>query len=60
MGSGCLEKHYQNCKLHSHTKKESFWYRDILKVLDAYKGMAAVNIQDGSTCYFWTDLWEDN
>lgn len=38
-------------------KKGSFWWRDNLKLLDGFKGIALVNLQDGSTCFFWTDLW---
>jgi hypothetical protein len=52
------EKHYQNGKLPSHIKKRgSFWWRDNLKLLDSFKGMASVSLQDGTTCYFWNDLW---
>ena len=51
------EKHYRNGKLLSHIKKGSFWWRDILKLLDAFKGMAMVNIQNGASCLFWFDLW---
>lgn len=47
------EKHYRNGKLPNHTKKGSFWWRDTLKLLDAYKGMSMNNIQNGSTCLFW-------
>ena len=39
------------------SKKGSFWWRDNLKLLDVFKGMTVVNIQDGSTCLFWFDLW---
>ena len=42
---------------HPLRKKGSFWWRDILKLLDAYKQMAMVNIQDGVSCLFWDDLW---
>ena len=38
------EKHYRNGKLPSHIKKDSFWWRDNLKHLDSFKGMAMVNI----------------
>jgi hypothetical protein len=48
------EKHYQNGKLPSHTKKGSLWWRDNLKLLDSFKGMETVHLL---TCYFWTDLW---
>ena len=41
----------------SQIKKGSFWWRDNLKLLDAFKEMAMINIQNGSTCLFWFDLW---
>ena len=47
------EKHYRNGKLPSHIKDDSFWWRDILKLLDAFKRMAMVNIQNGASCLFW-------
>ena len=50
------DKHYRNGKLPSQIKKGSFWWRDNLKLLDAFKEMA-MNIQNGSTCLFWFDLW---
>jgi len=51
------EKYYSNGSLPSSQIKGSFWWRDIIKLLDAYKGMACVNILDGTTCLFWDDLW---
>jgi hypothetical protein len=36
------EKYYSNGRLPNHTKKGSFWWRDNLKLLDSYKGLAAV------------------
>ena len=36
----------------------SFWWLDILKLQDDYKGMAMVSVKDGSTCFLWHDLWE--
>ena len=51
------DKHYGNGRLPSQIKKGSFWWRDNLKLLDAFKEMAMVNIQNGSTCLFWFDLW---
>lgn len=35
----------------------SFWWRDILKLLDSYKGFAMISVQDGKSCFFWLDLW---
>jgi hypothetical protein len=52
------EKYYHNGRLPAVGKVGSFWWRDILKLIDKYKGMATVNIQDGRTCLFWEDLWK--
>lgn len=52
------EKHYRNGRLPNHIKRGSFRWRDVLKLLDKFKGMAAVQLEDGKTCYVWTDLWE--
>ena len=40
-----------------HNRKGSFWWKDVLKLLDSYKGMASVTVGDGSTSLFWTDVW---
>ena len=45
------EKYYSNGSLPSAQKKGFFWWRDILKLLEAYKGMAMVNIHDGMTVF---------
>ena len=37
------DKHYQDEKLRSHIKKGSFWWRDNLKLLDKFKGLAICN-----------------
>ena len=51
------EKYYNNGKLPNHTKKGSFWWKDILKDLDKCKGMATISIQSGESCLLWDDLW---
>ena len=38
-------------------KKGSFWWRDILKLLDKFKGMAAVCAVNGASCLLWDDCW---
>lgn len=45
------ENHYSNCKLPNHIKRGSFWWHDLLKLLDKFKGMAIVILEDGNTCY---------
>ena len=47
-----------NDKLPDHTKRGSFWWRDNLKLLDKYKGMALVTALNGSTCLLWEDCWQ--
>lgn len=51
------EKHYKNGKLPSHVKKGSFWWRDVLKLLSDFKGLAVIQIRNGQTCFFWKDKW---
>ena len=53
------EKHYQNDKLPSTIKKGSFWWKDNLKLLDKFKGLASVNLSYGRTCLLWWDLWDN-
>lgn len=38
-------------------KKGSFWWWDIVKLLDKFKAMAKVEIGDGASCLLWDDLW---
>jgi hypothetical protein len=49
------EKHYTNCRLPSHVEKGSFWWKDILKLLDKFKGMASASVPDGASCLLWDD-----
>lgn len=51
------EKHYANGKLPSHIKKGSFWWRDVLKLLDPFKSFSTVIVQNSQTCLFWQDTW---
>jgi len=44
------EKYYSNDRLPNHIRKGSFWWRDLLKVLDKFKGMASVNVASGNSC----------
>jgi len=49
--------HYQNGSLPLNSSRVSFWWNDVLKSLTSFKGMASAIIKDGSTCFFWTDVW---
>lgn len=54
------EKYYSNGKLPRLTAsfRGSFWWKDLLKLLDPYKGMAMANVSDGLSCFFWLDQWD--
>ena len=52
------ELHYSDGSLPSLQKKKgSFWWRDLLKLLDSFKGMAIVNVKDGKNYHLWQDMW---
>jgi len=42
------------------SKKGSFWWRDVIKLLTQFKGFARITARDGSTCLFWEDNWYNN
>ena len=35
--------------------KGSFWWRDLVKLVDVHKSMTRVSVADGSTILFWSD-----
>ena len=41
------ESYYAVASLPSMSKKGSFWWKDILKLLDKFKGVAKVELNDG-------------
>lgn len=53
------EKYYETGNLPAEAKKGWFWWRDILKLLDKFKGLAMVNINNAKSCYLWTNLWNN-
>jgi hypothetical protein len=38
------EKHYSNGKLPNHIKEGSFWWRDMLKLLDCFESFSTVQV----------------
>ena len=53
--------HYSDGEIpHATADKGSFWWGDILKLCDLFRGIADYRIGDGSTVLFWSDLWNDN
>jgi hypothetical protein len=51
------EKYYKNGRLPGHTRKDSFWWRDNLKILYQFKEMALPELKNGGTILFWKDNW---
>jgi hypothetical protein len=51
--------YYSNGSLPSHKPKGSFWWRAVLKLMDKFKGMAMVHVQNGSSVLLWFDMWEN-
>jgi hypothetical protein len=51
------EKYYPNGKLPNHTLKGSFWWRDILRLLNRFKSFTSVLVHKGNTCFLWHDQW---
>jgi hypothetical protein len=51
------EKHYRNGRLPDTVKKGSFWWRDVLKLLAAFKEMTIIHVKNGQSCFFWKDKW---
>lgn len=41
-------------------QRGSFWWRDVLKLLQQFKGISVISLQNGATCLHWHDLWEGN
>ncbi|XP_037405530.1 uncharacterized protein LOC119268121 [Triticum dicoccoides] len=50
-------KHYADGVPHATTRVGSFWWRDILKLHDAYTPIASVHINMGDSALFWTNAW---
>lgn len=50
------DNYYPNDELPNSAKKGPFWWRDILKILNTYKGMAIPNPRNGRSVYLWTGM----
>jgi hypothetical protein len=45
---------------HATKYKGSFWWSDILKLSEEFRGIAKCKIGDGTIVMFWSDVWNDN
>jgi hypothetical protein len=51
------ENYYSNRRPPDHRPRGSFWWRAVLKLLNKFKGISIVQIQNGATISLWQDLW---
>jgi hypothetical protein len=52
-----LTQYYDNGKISGNGMKGSFWWRNMLRLLDNFKGIAKVDFSSRDTILFWQDLW---
>lgn len=45
---------------HASTEKGSFWFKDIMKFADNFRGIAAATIGPGDTTLLWSNVWNGN
>jgi hypothetical protein len=50
-------RYYNNGQVPGHTLKGGFWWRNNLKLLNSYKGLAQAQAGSGDSILFWQDLW---
>jgi hypothetical protein len=53
-------KYYQGKVPHAAREVGSFWWKDILRLSNLFRGIARCTIGDGSTVLFWDDIWMDH
>ena len=52
-------KYYTTKVPHASREFGSFWWKDVLRLSIIFRGIAKCEIGDGSTVYFWDDMWSD-
>jgi hypothetical protein len=53
--------YYANGELPQAAKKKgSFWWKDLQKLCDIFKGIAQCSIGNGTTVMFWSEVWNSN
>jgi hypothetical protein len=51
------EKHYSGKVPHAENLCGSFWWKDVLRQVDNFRGVARVKMGTGDTFLFWSDKW---
>jgi hypothetical protein len=50
--------YYSNGEVpHASKDEESFWWKDLLKLRDMFRGIATCRVGDGTTVLFWSNVW---
>jgi hypothetical protein len=53
--------HYSNGEVpHATNDRGSFWWKDLLKLCDLFRGIATYQVGDGTTVLFWSDVWNNH
>jgi hypothetical protein len=53
-------EYYLDSVPHAENLKGSFWWRDVLKQVDNFRGVARIKPGKGDTFLFWLDSWKLN
>nr|CAE04648.2 OSJNBa0061G20.4 [Oryza sativa Japonica Group] len=51
--------YYGNYVPHLTNLKGTFWWRDICKLMDVFRGIARCHLKSGNTCSIWYYVWAD-
>lgn len=51
------ENYYHSGKLHGQQRKGFFWWRDLVKLIDSFKGLAKANAHNEDTILLRNDTW---
>jgi hypothetical protein len=55
------DTYYQNGEVPHATKdKGSFWWKDVLKLCEIFRGIATCKDGNGTTVLFWSDIWNNH
>jgi hypothetical protein len=53
--------YYSNREVpHAAKNRGSFWWRDVLSLMDQFRGIASYTVGDGTTVLFWLDIWNNH
>jgi hypothetical protein len=48
---------YGNSVPHTKSRRGSFWWKDIISLVDEYRSILKCKIGNGSSVLFWKDFW---